>query len=266
VEGWLALADPESGLIPRNSKKLHWNAEDAAADNYSFMVLTSSFTNRERFNGRMREMLATEIKVTSRIDSLPDTFDFKSQAFSSQKPNLYRILLNSSEYIKDGLLPLTEWLGKSPWSDRMISILDDMWKHASIDTPYGKIISTNIETNGEMLQALSRIYWMTGNEKYLEWAIRLGNYYLLGNHHPTRDSTLLKLRDHGCEIVSGLCELYVTVHFAKPDIKKQYEKPIHLMLDRILEVARTDHGMFYDEFNPHQTYGGEYEEIYCDTY
>jgi len=79
----------------------------------------------------------------------------------------------------------------------MISILDDMWKHASIDTPYGKIISINIETNGEMLQALSRIYWMIGNEKYLEWAIRLGNYYLLGNHHPTRDSTLLKLRDQG---------------------------------------------------------------------
>ena len=114
MEGWLALADPENGLIPRNSKKLHWNAEDAAADNYSFMVLTSSLTNRERFNGRMREMLETEIKLTSRIDSLPDTFDFKSQAFYSKKPNLYSILLNSSEYIKDGLLPLTECLGKSP--------------------------------------------------------------------------------------------------------------------------------------------------------
>jgi hypothetical protein len=148
------------------------------------------------------------------------------------------------------LLPLTEWLGKSPWSDRMISIIDDMWRHAPVETPFGKIVSDNVEVNGEMLQTLSRLYWMTEKEEYLEYAIRLGDYYLLGDHHPTNDLERLRLRDHGCEIVSGLCELYATVNFAKPQKKKQYQEPIHQMLDRILEVGRNEDGMFYDTVNP----------------
>ncbi len=250
VRGWLELADPKTGLIPRNTKDMYWNAQDSAADNYPFMVLTSSFTDTSLFQGKMKDMLDTEIKLTSRIDNLPDTFDFKTQKFRTDKPNINSIIFGSSEYIKDGLLPLTEWLGQSPWYDRMVAILDDMWKHAPVETPFGRIVSDNVEVNGEMLQTLSRLYWMTGRPQYLEYAVRLGDYYLLGDHHPTNDLKRLRLRDHGCEIVSGLCELYATVSFAKPDKKKQYEKPIHQMLDRILEVGRKDDGMFYDAVNP----------------
>lgn len=250
VEGSLKLADRKTGLIPRSTKDPYWNANDAAADNYPFMVLTTSFTDRSMFEGKMREMLRMEIKLTSRIDALPDTYDFGKESFLTDKPDLNSIIFGSSEYIKDGLLPLTEWLGASPWYDRMIAILDDVWKHAPVDTPYGKIVSTNVEVNGEMLQILSRIYWMTGDEKYLEWAIRLGDYYLLGKHHPTRDTEKLRLRDHGCEIVSGLCELYATVNFAKPEKKKAYENPIHQILDRILEVGRNEHGLFYNTIDP----------------
>jgi hypothetical protein len=101
-----------------------------------------------------------------------------------------------------------------------------------------------------MLQAISRIYWMTGDKKYLAWSIRLGDYYLLDKHHPTRDEKRLSLDDHGCEIISGLCELYVTVHFVRPEKKRAYEKPIHEMLDRILQVGRDEHGLFYDWINP----------------
>lgn len=250
VRGWLAEADPKTGLIPRNLRDRYWNAKDAAADNYPFMVLTAAFTDRALFEGRMREMLDTEIKLTSRLGPLPDTYDFDKQAFRTAKPDLNSILFGSSEYIKDGLLPLTEWLGPSPWYDRMMSILDAMWARAPVKTPYGKIVSTNVEVNGEMLQALSRVYWQTGDKKYLDWAVRLGDYYLLGDHHPTRDHKQLRLRDHGCEIVSGLCELYAAVHFARPVKKKAYHKPIHLMLDRILKVGRNEHGLFYNVINP----------------
>jgi hypothetical protein len=253
VEGWRALADPETKLIPRNVKKpgnLFWNAQDAAADNYPFMVLTTSFTDRTLFDGLMREMLETEIRLTSRVGAMPDTYDFATKGFLHEDVELDKIMFGSSEYIKDGLLPLTEWLGHSPWSERLISILDAMWEHAPVDTAFGKIVSTNVEVNGEMLQALSRIYWMTGDEKYLEWAIRLGDYYLLGDHHQTRDVKTLRLRDHGCEIVSGLCELYAAVNYAQPAKKKAYEKPIHEMLDRILEVGTNEHGFFFNTINP----------------
>jgi len=250
VHGWLNLADPETGLIPRNTKDQFWNAKDSAADNYPFMVLTTSFTDRALFEGKMREMLETEIRLTSRINSLPDTYDFSKRDFQTEEPNLGSIIFGSSEYIKDGLLPLTEWIGSSPWSARMISILDDMWSLAPVETPYGNIVSNNVEVNGEMLQVLSRVYWMTGDSKYLEWAVRLGDYYLLDKFHPTRDLTQLRLRDHGCEIVSGLCELYAVVNFAMPARKKEYQEPVHMMLDRILEVGRNEHGLFYDIIDP----------------
>jgi hypothetical protein len=266
VEGWLKYADPESGLIPKGLKagrRDFWNAQDAGADNYPFMVLTAAITDRALFEGRMLDMLRAETKLTSRVGAMPDTYSFSKRTFVSSGPDLGGIIFGSSEYIKDGLLPLTEWLGQSPWSARMMAILDEIWKRAPVETKFGKIVSDRHEVNGEMLQALSRVYWMTGEEKYLEWAVRLGDYYLLGNQHPTRDTSRLRLRDHGCEIVSGLSELYATVNFAKPQKKQAYQKPVHEMLDRVLEIGRNRHGLFYNWINP-QT--GEHSEAIADTW
>jgi hypothetical protein len=248
VNGWLRYADRKTGLIPRNLErdKDIWNPQDSAADNYPFMVLTAAIIDRPLFDGRMLNMLRAETQLTSRIASMPDAYSFTKQTFDAKKENLGRIIFGSSEYIKDGLLPLTEWLGPSPWSERMIKILNDMWVRAPVKTPYGNIVSNNQEINGEMLQTLSRVYWMTGERKYLDWAIRLGDYYLFGGHHPTRDAEWLRLRDHGCEIVSGLCELYATVNYAVPGKKVAYQAHIHEMLDRILRIGRNEHGLFYN--------------------
>ncbi len=250
VQGWLALADPATGLIPRNDEQLFWNAKDSAADNYPFMVLTSYYTNRELYGGVMIDMLETEKRLTSRVDNLPDTFDFATQDFLEEEIDMQTILFGASEYIKDGLLPLMEAKGQTPWFERLVELMDDSWKHASVDTPFGSIVSTNTELNGEMLQALSRLYYVTGEEKYLEYAIRLGDYYLLGENHPTRDFEYLRLRDHGCEVVSGLCELYVVTHFVKPEKKAQYQPHLYEMLDRILKIGRNEHGLFYNGINP----------------
>jgi len=265
VDGWLAQADPNTGLIPRNLNRDRtiWNAKDSAADNYPFMVLTCALTDRPLFDGRMLQMLRTETRLTSRLDRLPDTWSFTKQAFADAQPNLDRLIFGASEYVKDGLLPLTEWLGESPWSQRMTGLLDDIWKHAAIDTPFGKLASTNVEVNGEMLQALSRVFWMTGDRKYLDWAIRLGDYYLLGEHHPTRDFSSLRLRDHGCEIVSGLSELYAATNSAAPERKKAYAKPMHEMFDRILEVGRDERGMLYNAIDPRS---GKPARGICDTW
>lgn len=254
VDGWLQLRDSASGLIPRNindaKSKDIWNAKDCAADNYPFMVLTSALLDRELFEGTMKDMLETETRLTSRIGTMPDTYSFSKKGFDETDTIMSEIIFGSAEYIKDGLIPLTEWLGPSPWLDRLISILDDIWKYAAVETPYGNICSDNPEVNGDMLQSLSRIYWTTGDRKYLEWAERLGDYYLLGNNHPTRDFKVLRLRDHGCEVVSGLCELYATVSFADPSKKESYKPQIYEMLDRILEVGRNEDGLFYNSIDP----------------
>jgi hypothetical protein len=252
TDAWLEHADGVTGLIPRNLFESDdiWNAQDAAADNYPFMVLTSAITHPDLFRGTMRDMLSAESSLTSRLGRMPDTWSFVKQDFESEVMDTAAIIFGASEYIKDGLLPLTEWLGFSPWYDRLVEILDDIWAYAPVPTEFGQIPSLNVEVNGEMLQALSRIYWMSGDRKYLDWAVRLGDYYLLGDQHPTRDLQSLRLRDHGCEIVSGLCELYCMVAYADPGKKEAYQGPIHEMLDRILEVGTNEHGLFYNVVNP----------------
>lgn len=195
-------------------------------------------------------MLRTETRLTCRIDRLPDDYSFPKRGWRRDKVELEAIIFEGSEYVKDGLLPITEWLGQSPWSERAVGIVDDIWKNARVETPFGKIPSLNVEVNGNMLQACSRLFWFTGQRNYLDWAIRLGDYYLLGDQHPTRDMKQLKLRDHGCEIISGLCELYATLSFKEPEKKAVYQPHIHEMLDRILEVGTNEHGLFFNVINP----------------
>ena len=252
LHGWLAHTDPESGLIPTNleTKSNLWEPHNAAADNYAFMVLTTYLTEPDFFAGQMQDMLQSETERTSRVGPLPDTYSFSDQDFHFAEPDLDRIIFGSSEYIKDGLLPITELMGPSPWSERMISILNALWENASYSTPFGDLISQDVEVNGEMLQVLSRVYWMTGEERYLDWAIRIGDYYLLGDNHPTKNMTRLRLRDHGCEVVSGLTELYATVFHTGNSRYEVYKQPLHDMLDRILEVGRNEHGLFYNLINP----------------
>jgi DNA-binding ferritin-like protein (Dps family) len=249
VHGWLHHKDPKTGLIPRNlTRDWYWNAKDSAADNYPFMVLTCSMLNRDMFYGTMHDMLQTEIRLTNRLDNLPDDFDFATQSFRTEKIDLHSVIFGGSEYIKDGLIPLTEWLGHSPWSGRMIGIMDSIWKHASFETNYGVIPSNDYEINGEQLQVLCRLYWMTGDERYRKWAFRISDYYFLENL-PTRGNRL-SLDDHGCEIISGLAGAYYLAYQCDPVRKESYYEPIHEMLDRILEIGANEHGLFYMVIDP----------------
>ena len=270
LHAWLRAAEPTTGLIPRNlTDSPYWNGRDSAADNYPFMVLSAHFTDRAAFDGPMRRMLAAEQKLTARPGWLRLTDDFNlkgTPGLRQPKPDAERIIFNSAEYVKDGLLPLTEWLGASPWSERMFALIDDSFALAATDTPFGKVPlagidkQVGVEVSGDYLQALARIYWMSGrDEKYLRWGARLADLYLLpeGKHHPTRDFTILRLRDHGCEIVSGLCEFYATValvaklpggaEWAKK--KAAYQPHLHEMLDRILALGRQKDGLLVNEFN-----------------
>lgn len=251
VEGWLKEADPTTGLIPRNlTGDSYWNAKDAAADNYPFMVITSYLTDQDLYEGRMKDMLATEIKLTSCLGACPATFDFRTQQLENNPVDTLEVIFGSAEYVKDGLLPVTELLGPSPWSDRMLSILDDLHKLITVAKPGTYPPGSGaIEVNGDLLQALSRAYWLAGKEEYLDWAIAIGDYYLLSDVHPVEYDYLM-LRDHGCEFILGLCELYATVSQARPAKREEYKAPLHKLLDRVLEVGRNEDGLFYNAVNP----------------
>ena len=249
---WLTLADPRSGLLPRTATADRdiWNAKDAAADLYPFLVLTAWYTRPALYEGLMQEMLLTETALTSRLGRLPDTYSFSKQGFADARIDTAAIMFGGSEYVKDGLMPITELLGATPWRARMLGIVEDLWRYAPIETRYGRIVSLDPEVNGDMLLVLSRLYWMTRDARYLDYAKRLGDYYLLDTNHPTRDFARLRLRDHGNEVVSGLTELYATLMKVEPGKAAAYRAPIHEMLDRILAVGRNEDGLFYNVIDP----------------
>lgn len=252
LHAWTAKADSGTGLIPRNLQDAYWNAWDAAADNYPYMVLTASILVPDYFKNRAVEMLTTERRLTSRIGKLPDTYSFTKKGFLNEQIDTSQIVFGAAEYMKDGLIPLTEWLGKSLWSDRMLEMLDDLPRITRLvkevkGSKFGK--NAVVEVNGDLLQVLTRMYWFTGKTEYLDWAVEIVNYYLIAERLPTNNNRL-RIRDHGCEIISGLCEAYLAAHYARPDKKKAWQPFIHQMLDRILEVGRNSDGLFYDEINP----------------
>jgi hypothetical protein len=255
VKAWDKKADPISGLIPRNLResKDFWNAWDAAADNYPYMVLVSSMLMPDFFKGRAMDMLNAETRLSSRIGMLPDSYSFSKKTFLNTTIDTGQIIFGTAEYMKDGLIPLTEWLGESPWSNRMLGMLKDLPLLARIASGltgkwYGN--SATVEVNGDLLQVLSRVYWMTKDTSYLNWAIEIADYYLNDEHLPTVALDHLRIRDHGCEIISGLCEVYLAAAYAMPEKRKVWKPYIHQMLDRILQVGRNEDGLFYNEIDP----------------
>lgn len=249
VRGWLAHADPQTGLIPRNlTRDYYWNAKDAAADNYPFMVLTAALLDRNLFDGRLLTMLRTERRLTSRVGPMPDDYSFATHSFLNKEIDMRKIIFGASEYVKDGLLPLTEWLGPSPWRDRMVELVDAILDHAAIETPVGVLPAIDHEVGGEMMQTLSRLYWLTRNERYRTFAFRYADYFLL-HALPTRGQKL-SLDDHGCEVIGGLSEVYYLAAETDQKRHKKYKKPMYEMLDRILQVGRNENGLFYMLIDP----------------
>lgn len=251
VHGWLQHADPVTGLIPRNLyRDPFWNAKDCAADNYPFMVLSTFYTDRAMYGGRMIDMLETEQRVSNRVDRLPDDFLFETQTFRSPNVDMAAIVFGASEYMKDGLLPVTELLGPTPWTARMVDMLDDLLKHASTETEVGVLPATDHEVCGELMQVLARMHWMTGRPEYMTAAFRIADYFFL--HHPPSQSERLRLDDHGCEVIGGLSEVYYLAAKKANDKRAVWRAEMHKTLDRILEVGRDEHGLLHSTISPLQ--------------
>ncbi len=250
VRGWLRHADPKSGLLPRTVRQggeRYWNAKDCAADNLPFLALTAEVTDDYYARRAARHMLAQEQHLCNRLGPLPDDFDFTTQSFREREINSGRLIFGASEYCKDGLMPISEWIGPSPWLDRMQELIHGIWERAAVETPVGMIPSTNIEVNGDLMETLSRLYWLTGDESYKRWCFRLMDYYFL--HEPLLNQDRLPLRDHGCEIIAGLSEAYLIAAREDRDRWMKYKPQMHALLDTILERGANKDGLMYDWVN-----------------
>jgi hypothetical protein len=263
LASWSKITDTKSGLLPQQinapGERL-WTPENSAADNFPFMVISSRFVRpplsaESLFSGAM----IGEKVFTIQSNSLPSAYDLNTA--TRLERNVDRLIFGASEYAKDGLVPMLEILGPGPWSERMRELVEGIFELAPVETPYGRLPSINAEVNGEMLQILCRLYWMTGKQKYLEWARRIGDAYcyeVLIRHYGVpahyydfkshQGDGRFKARDHGCEIVSGLSLLYAIEKENGTQRAGSYYNAVKLMLERIQYLAAdSTSGLLYNE-------------------
>jgi hypothetical protein len=264
LKAWLQQADPRTLLLPDRipGKAQGFKPDDcirlytphnSGADLYPYLILTARITDPDLYRGRLMEMLRNEVRYTTVQESIPANLEMTSGELGP--PSLF----GAGEYAKDGLLAVTEYLGRTPWFYRMVDMTADAMNRAPVESRFGRLPASDAELNGDYLQVLVRLATMTGDRRFIEWARRIGDAYieevLPGNHgvpsgnwdfeKHTGDGRL-RLRDHGNETVVGLVLLYALENCRQTPRAGKYRPAIERMLDRILASANPD-GMFYNE-------------------
>jgi len=259
---WLAEADPRTGLLPERIPGLRglkdgdtrrrYTPHNSGADLYPYLVLTAELTDGKLYRGRMLEMLRNEIRYATAADAMPADLDFQTGRAGEMS------LFGAAEYAKDGLLAVTELLGRTPWFFRMADLTAGIMKHAPVDTRWGTLPGTGAEINGDVLQVLARLIPMTGEERYRQWARGIADAYIHEvlpgcgglpcmnwDFSARRGDGRVQLRDHGNEMVAGLALIYALEHAAGSERASLYRPVVERMLRRILESANQD-GMLFD--------------------
>jgi hypothetical protein len=227
-----------------------WNYDDTAADTYPFLFWAAWYTDIDQVYGPVHDVLVAE-QLHCNLNDHP-TLPFGRVPTAVNPATLVKeiksagdTMFAASEYLKDGLVAIVEVAGKdNPWFDRMQGITDDMWANASVSTPYGPVPTNGTEADGEQLQVLVRLFTMTGDPKYLDWAERIADKYLLpGGFVPTR------LRDHGSEIIGGLGILYAVQSIHRPAKAETYRPHIQHMLDEVLARGTNADGLMFNQLD-----------------
>ena len=263
---WLTHADPRtlllpdripggSGGLPAGDTHRLYTPHNSGADLYPYLVLTAQLTDPDMYSGRMLEMLRNEVRYTTVQDSIPANLELSTGELGP--PSLF----GAGEYAKDGLLAVTEYLGQTPWTARMLDLTVDAMRHAPVASRFGPLPASDSELNGDYLQVLVRLETMTGDRRFIEWARRIGDAYveevLPGNHGvPSMQWNFathagdgrLRLRDHGNEIIVGLTLQFALETAWQTPRAVSWRPVIGQMLDRVLASANAD-GLLYDEID-----------------
>jgi hypothetical protein len=264
MRAWLKEADPRTLLLPDRLQGIGsglksgddsriYTPHNSGADLYPYLVLTSELTAPDDFRGRMMDMLRNEVRYTNTAWGIPGNLDLKSGELG--EPSMF----GAGEYAKDGLLTITEYLGRTPWYYRMVDMIAAAMEHAGVDSRFGKLPASDSELNGDYLQVLARLANMTGDQRFVDSARRIADAYIdeviPGSHGVpsgkwdfsahTGDQHL-RFRDHGNEIIVGLLLQYANEQRWNTPRAQKWKPVIATMLNRVLESANQD-GMLYDE-------------------
>lgn len=254
LHAWLKNADGKTLLLPDRIGRPErvYTPHNSGADLYPYLILTARLTDPALYSGRMMEMLRNEVRYTNAKAGVPGNLDLNTGKLGG--PSLF----GAGEYAKDGLITVTEYLGRTPWTDRMVDMVADAMEQAPVASDYGPLPASDSELNGDFLQVMPRLYLMTGDARFLAWGRRISDAYLhevLPSNHGlpsmawdftkhTGDGKL-KLRDHGNEMIVGLLLQFALETQLGSERATRDQPVVARMLDRVLASANAD-GLFYN--------------------
>jgi hypothetical protein len=270
LNAWETMRDPNTGLIPLAASPWfrQWEADAVAGNLFSHLFIASRYLDPDSF-GLWQQTFESERTICG---AMPCSIEIDSSQVMAQD-QLTRTI-GASEYIRDGLLSISERFGRGPWFDRMEEAVNVMLDAADTQTTSGNLFTNSAEINGAQLQVLTRLYWATRNEAYLEMAERIAEVYLFEvmpqsnglltnfwdfqNNHPLPEDVRVRpasesipgvypvnLVDHGAEMISGLAELYLLERSLDRPQADRFREPIQVFLDKILTIGRTPEGLWY---------------------
>lgn len=271
LKAWETVRDPDTGLVPVAASPWYqeWNADAVAGNLFAHLMIASCYLDPAN-KALWEQTMAAERRICG---AMPCSIELDSGAVMEQ--DVDTIIQGASEYSRDGLLSIVERFGSGPWFDRVIEVADAIIDAAHVETQPGPLPSNGTEVNGSQLQLLSRLYWATEDERYLQMAERIAEAYLFGvlpsnsqglptdywdfeAQHPLPEDTRFRpavesipgvypfrLVDHGSEIIPGLAELYFLERMLNRPQAERYRQPLQEFLDRILVTGRTDEGLWY---------------------
>ena len=280
MRAWLDMADTKTGLLPRTVDNRAWVVRDSAADLYPFLVLLSRYAAPDLYQGTMTHILRQETMLTARVGRLSDDVLPEGKGWVRPELQIDEVMFGSAEYAKDGLVPITELLGDTPWYFRLRGIAADIVRHAPYRSRHGRIPAQSGEVNGDVLQAFSRLCWKTGDADLERQLMAIADLYFLEilpatgyippDHWSFEESKPVKpvftFSDHGNEIAVGLSDAYLYFLHRRPDKAREYRGAFTRMIDRLLEAGRNSDGVWFGRIDLNTLQPIDSRPVHCWGY
>ncbi|MGV8096725.1 MAG: hypothetical protein AB2L24_33115 [Mangrovibacterium sp.] len=232
LQGWIDIKqDPETKLF---SKGGMWDYQDEAADHYSSLVSVAFYVYPElvQNNGILHQTLVNYQKLCSKVSGIPTLYNLKDRVKGPEAQ-----LGDLTEWLRDGLIRIIEIMGmNNDWYKELERLTDAIIDEANKQGGISEVFERH-EDAGNMLQTLTRLYAMSGKEKYLKAAESLAEVKLINLAAIQNDKDTWKglFADHGCELVPGLGELFALECQVGSPEAKAYKAPFQKLLDNVLK-------------------------------
>ncbi len=242
LQDWMTYKrDPVTSLY---SKGGTWEYANEGADHYASLVLMANFVDHEELEpgGSLYTTLVNSINLCASPTGIPTTYSLTTYTQGSVSS-----AGAIAEWLRDGLIRITEVMGDGNiWYEEQIRLSDAIIARAA---SLGGMMTmfTGLENRGTIMQAFARLTAMSGDTRYLEAAEEIADYYLAD---PLVRIGTEPFRDHGCEIVPGLGDVFIVECKLGRPRAVTYHDPMQVLLDRILEIGREPNsGLLYYSAN-----------------